>query len=134
MFDVVVQNVNLVPTDTRVLKSIDMSFQNTRQSFLHNVWADVQILEFGIALALINHQLVLCYQISFFLVFGFPCLVFLLDVLDEFICSVQVGTWSADFTWFFDVGASISPANDTLKIKLSFNFQKPKDDFEKIYK
>ena len=44
VFDVIVQNFNLVSTNTCIHKSIDMSFQSPRKSFLNNIGTNIQVL------------------------------------------------------------------------------------------
>lgn len=111
VLDVVVQNINLVSANARVLKPIDVGFKHPREPLLDNVGPDVQVLELGVAFALINDQLVLLDQVGLFLLFGLPRFILLLDVLDQPKCSVQVSTWSVDFSWLFHICASVGPGN-----------------------
>ena len=83
MLDVVIKDVNFVSTNTRVLKSIDVRFQNTTQTFLCHIGTNVQIFQLGVAFAMIDNQLVLLHQICLFLFFCLSSFVLLLDVLNE---------------------------------------------------
>ena len=108
MLDVVVKDVDLVATNTRVLESIDMRFKHTTQPFLSDVGSNVQVLELGISFALINDELVLLDQVCLFFFLGLASLVFSLNVLDQTKGCVQIGAGSVDFTWLLDICASIS--------------------------
>ena len=83
MLDVVIKDVNLVSTNTRVLKSIDMRFQNTTQTLLSNIGTNIQVFQFGVAFPMVDNQFVLFYQICLFLFFCLSSFVLLLNVLNE---------------------------------------------------
>ena len=50
MLDVIVKYINFISTYRCVTKTVGMSFQNSNQSLLHNVWTDIEVLKFGISL------------------------------------------------------------------------------------
>ena len=49
VLDIVVQNFNFVSANTCIHKSIDMSLQSSRQPFLNNIGANIQIFQFRIS-------------------------------------------------------------------------------------
>ena len=55
MFDIVVEYVNLVSSNTCVQKSVGVSFQNSRKAFLSYVWPDVKIFQFGVSFSGIDN-------------------------------------------------------------------------------
>ena len=41
MLDIIVKYINFISTYRRVTKTVSMSFQNSNQSLLYNVWTDI---------------------------------------------------------------------------------------------
>ncbi len=111
VFDIVVQDVNLVTPNTSVLEPVGVGLEDAAQPLLNNVGADVEILELGVALALVDDELVLLDEVGLLLLLGLARLVLFLDLLDQPEGSVQVGAGCADFARLFDVGASVSAEN-----------------------
>merc|ERR1719391_337080 len=84
-----------------------MSFQDARESFLYDVWSDVEVLELGIALALADDEGGLADQVGLLPLLRLAHPVLLLDVLDLLERRVQIRTGRVDLTGLFDVCTSV---------------------------
>ena len=79
-------------------ESVGMSFQDARESFLYDVWSDVEVLELGVALALADDEGGLADQVGLLPLLRLAHPVLLLDVLDLLERRVQIRTGRVDLT------------------------------------
>lgn len=90
ILNIIVQNINFVTPNGCVTKTIGVSFETAGHSFRHDVWSDVEILEFRVALILRQDESILFHEIFFFSFLGFAIFEFFLNFLYEPERRVQI--------------------------------------------
>lgn len=124
IFNIVVQNVDLVSSDGGVTETVCVSFQTTGHSFANNVRPDVQILQFRVAFILREDESILFHQVFFLSFLGLSVFKLFLNLFYQSEGCVKIGRGRGYFSGLFCVCTSICSGNKNKKNNILRSKQK----------